>query len=156
MFLSNPVEGLRRIKLALKPRARLAALVWAVEARNPFISIPLSAARSMNRLPPEGAPMRRALSLGGPGVFERTLRDAGFVEVEVKPVPIPREFDSIDTAVESIKSNSALVRELLSGLDEPGQQRLLGDIRERLAEFVGDDDRCVVPGEALLGVGVAG
>jgi len=152
MFLTDPAEGLRRIKRALKPGARLAALVWASEDRNPFISIGLSAARSVNRLPPEGSPMRRALSLGGPGMFEQTLRVAGFVNVEVKPAPIPREFESIDKALESIKSNSAMVRELLGDLDDSGQQRVLDDMRRSLSQFVTDGGRCVVPGEALLGV----
>jgi SAM-dependent methyltransferase len=152
MFLSDPVEGMRRINRALKPRARLAALVWATEERNPFISIPLAAARRLNQLPTEGSPLRRALSLGGPGVFERMLREAGFMDVEVKPTPIPREFESIDGAVESIRSNSALVRELMAGLDDSGQQNLLAEIRRQLAAFARNDGRCVVPGEALLGV----
>src|SRR5205807_1172454 len=35
MFLTDVVEGLHRIRRALKPHARLAAVVWSTAERNP-------------------------------------------------------------------------------------------------------------------------
>jgi hypothetical protein len=44
------------------------------------------------------------------------------------------------------------MRELLATLDASAQERALSELRRRLSEFVGTDGRCVVPGEALVGV----
>jgi len=77
---------------------------------------------------------------------------AGFVDVEVQPAAITRQFASVDAAVKSMQESSALVRELLSSLGGPDQERALAELRRGLSEFVHDDQRCVVPGEALLGV----
>jgi SAM-dependent methyltransferase len=153
MFLTDVVEGLRRVELALKPGASIAALVWSAENRNPFISIPVQVCAHFAKLPPEGAPTRRALSLGEPGVFECKLEESGFVECSVQPVAVVREFDSVDVAVESMQETSALVRELLSGLNAEEQKGALAQLWRHLSEFVRDDGRCIVPGEALLGVG---
>jgi ubiquinone/menaquinone biosynthesis C-methylase UbiE len=152
MFLTDVVEGLRRVKVALKPGAKLAALVWAAETRNPFISLPLQVTAEFGKLPPDGSPMRRALSLGEPGVFENTLKQAGFITISVRPAAVTRDFGSLDAAVESMQESSAMVRELLGALDASEQERALSALRQRLSAFVNNDGRCVVPGEALLGV----
>jgi ubiquinone/menaquinone biosynthesis C-methylase UbiE len=152
MFLSDVVEGLRRIGRALKPGARLAAMVWSTEQRNPYISIPLALAEQFGRAPQAGPPTRRAVSLGGPGVFDGALRQAGFTGVSIQAVPTPRQFDSADAAVESIQQTSATLRELMGGLDASKQPAALAQLRQRLSEFAGADGRCVVPGEALIAV----
>jgi SAM-dependent methyltransferase len=155
MFLTNIVEGLRRIRRALKPAARLAAVVWSTQERNPYLAIPLAVAEAFGRGLDEASPMRRATSLSGPGVFQAALEQAGFVDVRVQPVATPRAFGTTDAAVEFMQRNSPLVRELMDALDDSAQQRALRELRQRLAVFVGGDGRCVVPGEALLGTGSA-
>lgn len=155
MFLTDVVEGLRRIKLALKPNAHLAALVWSTPERNPHIFIPLELAEQFGGAPPEGSPMRRAASLGAPGVFASALANAGFAGIDVQAVATPREYASVDAGLEAMQLNSAMLRQILDGLDASGQQRALEQLRRRLGEFVQADGRCLLPGEALLGVAVA-
>jgi trans-aconitate methyltransferase len=152
MFLTDVVEGLRRILDALKPNARLAALVWSTDERNPYMSIPLALGNQWGRTESETATTRRAVSLGGPGVFERALEQAGFIEISVQPVATPRDFDSLEAATEAMQQNSAVLRELLQRLDASSQAQALSELRHRLSEYVGADGRCVMPGEALLGV----
>jgi len=152
MFLTDVVEGLRRIRRALKPRARLAGLVWSTAERNPYIFLPLSLSERLRRTPSDGTTARRAVALGGPGAFEDALNKAGLVEISVQPVGTPREFDSADAAVEAMRQNSPVLRELLAELDASAQQDAVSELRQRLSEFVRADGRCVVPGEALLGV----
>jgi SAM-dependent methyltransferase len=155
MFLTDVVEGLRRICMALEPGGRLAALVWSTETHNPYMSIPLAIATEMGHGPAQGSPLRRAASLGGPGAFQSALEKAGFVDVGVQPVATPRDFDSVDAAIESIQLNSNLVRELIGNLDPAGQRQALDRLRQGLSKFVRDDGRCAIPGEALLGVASA-
>jgi SAM-dependent methyltransferase len=152
MFLTNPTEGLRRVRAAMKASARLAAVVWSTEQGNPFMRIPLETAEQFGQPVAAGSPMRRAVSLGGSGVFEQTLRDAGFTNISVQPVAIPRDFASLDDAVDAIEQNSSVVRELLGRLDQARHAEVRADLRRRLSEFVDADTHCRVPGEALLGV----
>jgi trans-aconitate methyltransferase len=155
MFLTDVVEGLRRIRRALKPGARLAAAVWSAQGRNPHIEIPLAVAAEFGHAPPEGSPMRRAASLGGPGVFASALESAGFVDVDVRPVPTPRAFESVDAALDSLQLNSTVLRQILNELDSARRQAALSELRSRLQEFAQSDGRCVISGEALLGVASA-
>ena len=156
MFLTDVVEGLRRIRAALKSGSRLAAAVWSTEEHNPHIALPLQVAEQFGHAPPEGSPLRRAASLGRPGTFERTLEQAGFVGIQVQAVPIPREFDSVDAAVNSMQETSTLLRELFETLEPRQQQDAQAELRQRLAQFSQPpDERCLLPGEALLGVASA-
>lgn len=155
MFLTDVVGGLRRIKSALKPSARLAALVWSTDARNPHIHIPLALAEQFGHVLPEGSPMRRAAALGAPGVFASALERAGFAAIEVQAVATPREFATLDSAVEATQLSSSMLRQVLDGLDAAGQQQVLAELRRPFGDFVEADGRCVVPAEALLGVAVA-
>jgi trans-aconitate methyltransferase len=152
MFLTDVVEGLRRIRQALKPGARLAAAVWSALERNPHIAIPFEIAAQFGKAPPEGSPMRRAAALGGPGVFASALETAGFIEVEVRPVATPRVFESVDSAVESLQQNSAVLQQILDDVDASRRQQALDELRRRLQAFARGDGQCVIDGEALLAV----
>jgi trans-aconitate methyltransferase len=155
MFLTDIVEGLRRIRAALRPGARLAAIVWSTAERNPWINIPATLAEELGGDSVDTTVTRRAVSLSGPGVFERALKDAGFVDVGVQAASIPRAFESIDAALEAMQLNSAMLREFLEGADASRQQQASAELRRRLADYAGADGRCVVPGEALLAVATA-
>lgn len=156
MFLTDVVGGLRRIRRALKPAAHLSALVWSTPDRNPHIYLPLELAEQFGGAPAEGSPTRRAASLGAPGAFAAALTDAGFTGVDVQPVATPREFASLEAALESMQLNSAMLRQVLERRDAAAQQQVLEQLRRRLGDFVQTDGRCVVPGEALLGVAIVG
>jgi SAM-dependent methyltransferase len=155
MFLTDIVEGLRRIRLALRPSARLAAVVWSTAAKNPWIFIPSALAAELGGGAIDSSVTNRAVSLSGSGVFEDALSSAGFVNAGAQTVPIPRPFESVDAALDAMQLNSAMLRELLAGVDDSRKQQVLDELRRRLADFVGADGRCVVPGEALLAVATA-
>jgi SAM-dependent methyltransferase len=155
MFLTDIVEGLRRIRLALRPSARLAAVVWSTAEKNPWICIPSALAEELGGGSIDSSVTNRAVSLSGSGVFESALGSAGFVDSGVQAVPIPRAFESVDAALDAMQLNSAMLRELLAGVDASRNEQVLAEVRRRLADFVGADGRCVVPGEALLAVATA-
>jgi trans-aconitate methyltransferase len=155
MFLTDIVEGLRRIRMALRPSSKLGAVVWSTAERNPWISLPAALATELGGDSIDASVTNRAVSLSGPGVFERALQQAGFAEIGIQTVPIPRGFDSVDAAVDAMQLNSAMLRELLAGVDASRQQQVLSELRRRLTEFAGADGRCVVPGEAVLAVATA-
>ncbi|MBV9172499.1 MAG: methyltransferase domain-containing protein [Chloroflexi bacterium] len=153
MFLPSPEAGLRRIREGLKPGSRLGALVWSSADRNPYMSTVVSIVREMGKMPDPPPTILRAMSLGAPGALERALVAAGFEDVSVRPVPIVRDFASVDETIELLREGSSPQQELLSGLSEGERKEVWQQAARRLQAFRKQDGRVSIPGEALLGTG---
>jgi SAM-dependent methyltransferase len=153
MFLPDLHAALVRVRKALKPGARFAALVWSTEGRNPYIALQLNVLRDMGRLPSPPPTLARTVSLGGPGRLEAALRAAGFRQVEVMSVATPRDFESLADAFEAMFTSSPTRGELTRAMSEAERDQYAAELRRRLVRFVQPGGRCVLPGEALLGAG---
>ena len=155
MFVPDLHQALSRVHLALKPGARFAALVWSTEERNPWIGVQLATIREMGRMPSPPPPIVRTTSLSAPGTLEHAFGEAGFRDMRTEAAPTPREFESHDEANTAMWTTSPNQAELLRDLSEAERARYRTEVERRLAAYVQLDGRCVVPGEALLGVGTA-
>jgi SAM-dependent methyltransferase len=153
MFMPDLHEVLTRVRRAMKPGAKFAALVWSTEERNPWMGTPLGVAREMGRLPSPPPSLARTSSLSEPGKLERAFGDAGLSDVRTSKIETPREFASIEDALSAMRNTSPARGELLRDMNEAERQRFETEVEQRLAAFVQADGRCVVPGEAILGVG---
>lgn len=80
MFMPEPVDGLREMRRVLKPGGRLGVSVWSTGDRVAhFIAM-----RALDVIAPPGPGEERGLSplrLGEPGLIERLVADASFVDV---------------------------------------------------------------------------
>jgi SAM-dependent methyltransferase len=155
MFLPDLHQALSRIRHSLKPGARFAALVWSTEEHNPWIGVQLATVREMDRMPSPPPPIVRTTSLSAPGVLGRAFDDAGFHDVRTEAVATPREFESHDEANKAMWTTSPNQAELLRDMTDDERERFRAEVERRLAAHVQPDGRCVVPGEAVLGVGTA-
>jgi len=153
MFVPDLHAALTRILTALKPNARFGALVWSAEQRNPRIGLQIAIARDMGRLPSPPPSVVRAVSLGDPEKVGAAFREAGFRDVRVSPIATPTEFASVDQAVEAIRTSSPAQGELTRDMSSDELAQYAKELERRLATYVRPDGRCVLPGEALLGVG---
>ena len=151
MFLASPQAGLSRVRHALKTDARLAALVWSTEAKNPYMSTVVGVLREMGRLPEPPPTILRAVSLSSPEVLERAFTGAGFRDVSVRAVPVVREFSSLAETVEMLRTGAPQA-ELLRELSEAEREPVWSEVARRLRAFERPDGRVTVPGEALLAV----
>jgi ubiquinone/menaquinone biosynthesis C-methylase UbiE len=150
MFLPSPESGLRRVREALKPGARLGALVWSSEDRNPYMATVVAIVREMGRMPEPRPTILRAMSLGAPGALERALVAAGFVDVSVRPVLIVRDFASVEETLEVLREGSSPQQELLRELSDAERAEVWQEAARRLQAFRKPDGSVSVPGEALL------
>jgi ubiquinone/menaquinone biosynthesis C-methylase UbiE len=154
MFVPDLHAALTRVRAALKPGARFAALVWSTEARNPWMGLQVRTLREMGRLPTSPPPsILRALSLGEPGTIDAAFRQAGFQEVRAEPVETPRQFDSIAETIQAMRAASPAQGELTRELNEAERQRYSTELESGLRAYSQPDGAVSIPGEAILVVG---
>jgi ubiquinone/menaquinone biosynthesis C-methylase UbiE len=139
--LQAALEGIRRV---LKPGGKLAALVWS---RNPFHLLPLTILA--NYAGKASANLPNPFTLSDPAVFEQALREAGFRDVMIRPIPLCLQFASMDAFLESRR---AMIAVLMGQASQQVQQQVLNEVRQVLSQFEGPQG-LVTSGETLLGVG---
>ena len=91
MFFENPVRGLRNMRTAMKPDARMTMIVWRTIDDNPWLHLPKQVV--LNFLPPPGEDAATC----GPGPFSLAdqetvtgmLKSAGYVDPVFERVDAP-------------------------------------------------------------------
>jgi len=155
MFVPDLHQALVRVRRAVKTGGKFAALVWSTEEKNPYIGLQIRLVREMGRMPSPPPSLALTVSLSAPGKLEHALLDAGFLRtsVSVSPVPVPREFASVEEALSAMRSTSPAQGELARGMSEAERSHYWAELERRVQPYVQADGRCILPGEALLGVG---
>lgn len=135
IYFPDQQAALARIRTALKPGARFAAMVYSTPDRNGFFSVPVSIIRERAALPPPLPGQPGPFSLGGPGLLAGVLEQAGFGEIEERvidaPLRLPRAADCLRFERESFGA----LHQMLSGLDAPAREAVWDEIATALAAF---------------------
>lgn len=151
MLFSNPVKTLIGMHRVLKPAARVFALVWSTEEKNPYRGVPLAIVHRIgNNLTEE--PGLRLFALGKPGVLEETFRAAGFLDIAVHMVPTQWCYPSTAEAVRFMKDSYPGLTHLMTQLSETERELAWTEIEQQLSQFEGPNG-FEAPGEVLMGVG---
>ncbi len=124
---------------ALRPGGRLAGVVYAAPEANRFFSIPVAVIRRRAGLPPPAPGQPGPFSLGAPGVAQAALERAGFADVRVQALDAPLRMSSAAECVRFERESFGALHQMLSGLDEAGQQAAWDEITEQLSQFEGPD-----------------
>lgn len=152
-FIPDVQRALAEVRRVLKHGGRFAAVVFSAVERNPFRSAPHAiASRLAGKQFPESGPGQWALN------DATTLRDAfqqaGFRDVDVRPVPFVYRFPSLADALRNLEEAQPLLVKLLGELSEDDRAAAWAEINQTLQPFVGPDG-FAAPSEALIVVGVA-
>jgi hypothetical protein len=152
MLFPNPTTALAEMRRVVKPDHKVGVMVHSTPESNPYHSLPLEIVRRIGSmpLPPPGQPGMFALS--GAGVLEGIYRQVGFRDVAIHRGTIRRRFPSLADALQSIKSSSAALHDLMNNLSDADRGRAWKEIEQGLRRFErtnGFDS----PGEVLIGVG---
>src|SRR5207244_3391211 len=86
IYFPDQHRALAGMRAALVPGGRIGAIVYATADQCPFFSLPVSIIRRRAKLPPPAPGQPGPFSLGGPGVLERVLAEAGLRDIEVRTV----------------------------------------------------------------------
>jgi len=142
--------GLRRV---LKPGGRFAAVVFSAVEKNPFRAAPQAiASRLAGRQFPEPGPGQWALN--DSATLLEALQQAGFREVDVRPVPFVYRFRSLADALRNVEETQPPLVKLLDGLSEANRAAAWAEIERTFQPFVGPDG-FAAPSEALIAAGTA-
>lgn len=156
MHIPDVRRALGEIRRALKPGGKLAALVYSTQESNPYLALPIAIARRCGVLSSPLPDQPGHFALGDPDLLERVYREAGFLEVSVRPVPILRRFPSLADAVSNLRETPPpTLRKLMASLSDTQRDQAWTEIHLALRQFDGPAG-FEVPGELLLGVGRKG
>lgn len=152
MFVRDLSAALTGIRSALKPGGRLAAIVMGSAERSRYITLTLEIACRHARRPASALDRIGLFSLGGPGVFEAALTNAGFSNVTVQAVPTRRWYPSRADALQDRKNSCPEIGELMADLSDAEREIAWSEIEQAIGQFEGPNG-VEVFGEVLVGAG---
>jgi ubiquinone/menaquinone biosynthesis C-methylase UbiE len=146
MLIPHLQQALSEILRVLKSGRKLAAQVWSTPERNPLFSLPLTIIAKHTGASPLSTPT--LFSLGDPAIFEQTLKQAGFHDVNIQAAPLHFQVASVEAFLQARRGMVGAMERLSEG----EQQQLLEEVKQALLPFEGPQG-LVAPGEVLIGVG---
>jgi SAM-dependent methyltransferase len=152
-FLPNLSKALWEMCRVLKPRGRIAAIVFSTPDKNPFFSVPISVIRKRAQLPAPLPGQPGPFSLGAPGVLEDAFAKAGFPEVETRYAAAPLKMASATECVQFERESFGALQQMLGGLNEAEREEVWREIERELAKYEGPEG-FDSPCEVIVGGGV--
>jgi SAM-dependent methyltransferase len=126
------LSGMRR---ALRAGGRIGAIVYSTAERNPFFSVPVRIIRSAAQLGPPAPGQPGPFSLGGPGVLQAALEQAGFRDVKVHAVNAPLRLPSAAECVRFEQESFGALHQMLSPVPADERPAVWKEIGEALRRF---------------------
>ena len=139
IYFPDQPAALAGMRAALRPGGRISAVVYSTADRNGFFAIPVGIIRRRAALPPPAPGQPGPFSLGGPGVVEQVLADAGFSDIEVEAVESPVRMESAAECARFERESFGALGQMLAGLSEPDRAAAWDEIATALAEFEGPE-----------------
>jgi ubiquinone/menaquinone biosynthesis C-methylase UbiE len=152
MLFPNAAKALDGVYRALKPTGRFAVTVWSTAEKNPFHGRPLAIVSRLTKVPLPAPGQPGLFALSGGGVLEACYTKAGFRDVAVRAVAVPRHFPSTAEAIEALKDSFPRLKVLMDKLSDTDRELAWSEIERQLSQFEGPSG-FNAPGEWLVGVG---
>ena len=152
IYFPDQQAALGRIRRALKPGGRFAAMVYSTPDRNGFFSTPVSIIRERAALPPPLPGQPGPFSLGGAGVLANVLQTAGFDDIEERVIEAPLRLPHATDCLRFEKESFGALHQMLSGLAPEDRETVWDEVADALAAyqtengFVGPCEMVVVSG----------
>lgn len=135
IYFPDQQKALAGMRRALKTGGRVAAIVYGPADKNQFFSLPVSIIRRRANLAAPAPGQPGPFSLGSPGVLEDALRKAGFRDIRSCSVVAPVELKSAAECTRFEKASFGALHQMLSGLDQAGQDAAWQEIEQSLRAF---------------------
>jgi SAM-dependent methyltransferase len=153
MLFSDPAKALRAVRRALRPRGKVAVVVFTTPAANPLMAKPMQILlRHAGKTPP--APGQPGIfALGAPGVIERLFADSGLVGVEQRTVALALRMPSAGQVLALMQEAFGAYRAVVSDCSEAVREAGWAEVAETLRTFE-TATGFVAPAEVLVAAGL--
>jgi ubiquinone/menaquinone biosynthesis C-methylase UbiE len=135
IYFPDQQQALTGMRRALRTGGRVAAIVYSTPDRNAFFSGPVGVIRRRAQLPAPLPGQPGPFSLGGPGVLEQALRDAGFTDVTVQAIDAPVRLPSAAECVRFERESFGALHQMLAGVPERERPDVWEEIHRELSRF---------------------
>lgn len=150
MFALDPGAALQEARRVLRPGGRIAVAVWDAAERNPWATIPRRALMEAGHLGPPDPSVPSMFGLGESDRLADLFEQAGFVEVQVETVDLPRRSASGEQFLAETVALSEIVGRVWRELDEAQRQRVSARVAELTAPFTAADGSITLPARTLV------
>lgn len=116
IYFPDQRRALAGARNALRPGGRFSAIVYSTADRNQFFSVPVGIIRKRALLPAPEPGQPGPFSLGGAGVLQGALEQAGFRDVSVQAVTAPLHLPSAADCVRFEKESFGALHQMLSSV----------------------------------------
>jgi SAM-dependent methyltransferase len=152
MLFAEPAKALTAVWRALRPKAKLAAVVFSTPAANQFMAKPMQVLLRHAGRPAPAAGQPGIFALGGPGVIEQLFEDAGLVGIATRTVAVPLRMASAAQALALMQDAFGAYRAVLRASPEAVCSRAWDEVAQVLRTFE-TATGFVAPGEVLVAAG---
>lgn len=136
MFFADPIAAFTNIRRALGSGGRLIVVCWQELARNPWVTVPATAALAHVPVPDLGAPGAPGpFSLADPDRLSAVLSGAGFGQIKINPVAGPLKLGRDAADAVGFIAGTRLARTLLDQVDSSTAQRALEAVADALHSY---------------------
>jgi len=149
MFLPDLTGALKRMHRLLKPGRRLAAAVWGLPPKVPFISVAMGTVRQQLQAPPPSPDTPGPFSLADVTVLEQALKQAGFTEVRSEPLALTFEWASAENYTNFQQDIAAPIIAMLANESAERRAAIWQAVTEAARQYAGSDGRVRMAGEAI-------
>jgi SAM-dependent methyltransferase len=149
MLTVDPAAALRECRRVLKPGGRLALAVWDLPEANPWATITQRALIELHDDEPPAPGGPGMFALAAPGLLAEMLGDAGFLDIEVEPVPIVHSYEGVLDFLGETRDLSRQFAGVWDQLSDEARQQLRDRVAVAAAAFADEDGRLELPGSSL-------
>ena len=138
MLFASPQNALSAIQSALKPGARMAALVFTTPETNSFMAAPMAILLRHGGKPSPTPGQPGIFALGGAGILENLLGNCGYVDVKSEKVLASLHLASADDALEMMQQAFGAYRAVIADLSDDAKGNAWAEVRDFLRRFEAD------------------
>jgi SAM-dependent methyltransferase len=155
MLMADPAAALRETRRVLRSGGRVALAVWAERGANQWAAIPndVMIEHGLFEPPQPGTP--GPFALGDPELLRGMLEDAGFGEIEIAALEVPRRADDFAQWWAMYCDLSFSTRSALDRAEDAEVEAVEAAVAARLAPFSAANGELEVPGRTLVAVAEA-
>jgi ubiquinone/menaquinone biosynthesis C-methylase UbiE len=136
MFCAQPSVAIAGVYRVLKPGGRFALSVWSEPQNSPGQTVMGEALGRYGRpQPPVDFDAPGVYQLARPGKLDGLLKDAGFRDVHVEPMPVTMEYESFDAFLQRQTVRPGPLRTMLEEMSADEFERLKATVLEVVAPY---------------------